>query len=187
MAFAIWITGLPGSGKSTIAKELAKLLNIEILRMDTLRKSILPDYNGTDRTLTEEELSSTYRAIAQMAHTITKYGKSVIIDSTDSTGAGRALAKQLIKDFFVVQLKCPLSVREKREAEREDKAGIADLYKKARAGKLRIPGLGKRYVEEKSPLITIHSDKTSPEEAASAIVCKLKSLQTIQKNRKVFM
>ena len=60
MSFAIWITGLPGSGKSTIAKELAKKINVEILRLDEFRTELVPDPKFTD-----EERSFVYKKMAE--------------------------------------------------------------------------------------------------------------------------
>jgi adenylylsulfate kinase len=179
MAFAVWITGVPGSGKSTIAKELAKSITVEILRLDDIRKYILPEKKYLKKTMNEKELNLTYRVLAVIACFLVKNGKNVVIDSTDSTGIGRKLARKLIKDFFVVQIKCPLRICEKREAEREDKAGIINLYKRVRAEKIRIPGFGKKYVEEKKPLALINSNKVSPQKAASAVLDRLKSLKVI--------
>ena len=53
MPFAIWITGLPGSGKSTIAKELAKKIDAKILRLDEFRSKLVsnPRFTDEERTL----------------------------------------------------------------------------------------------------------------------------------------
>ncbi|PKP57246.1 MAG: hypothetical protein CVT89_04870 [Candidatus Altiarchaeales archaeon HGW-Altiarchaeales-2] len=65
--FCVWMTGIPGSGKSTIAKELAdelksRHINFQILRLDEIRKIVTPnpDYS-------EKERDIVYRALAMMA------------------------------------------------------------------------------------------------------------------------
>lgn len=171
MSYAIWITGLPGSGKSTIAKELAKLTNAEILRLDIIRKKLAPK-----ATYSDNERESVYNALAYMGYTLTKDNRDVIFDATDNLNIGRKLARKLIKDFFVVQLKCPLDICIEREEKRKDRAGMKDLYERAKKGEIKLPGLGAKYIEEKDPFLTIETDKIEPKLAAKLIFSKIKKI-----------
>ena len=68
MSFCLWLTGLPGSGKSTILQELSRILSesgIEAvtLSLDHIRKVITPEPKYTD-----EERDIVYRALVMMAH-----------------------------------------------------------------------------------------------------------------------
>ncbi len=168
MTIALWITGLPGSGKSRIAKELKNKLKAEILRLDEIRQVITPK-----PTYSKEEREYVYRALAYIAHVLVKNNVNVIVDATDNLGVGRKTLKKLIKNFFVVQLKCPVKICAQREMKRKDKAGIVDLYKRTKKG-MKIPGLGQKYVYEKNPLILIETDKVSAGLAAKVIYQKLK-------------
>ena len=67
MPFAIWITGLPGSGKSTIAKELAKKIDAEILRLDEFRKKLVPNPK-----FTYEERTFVYTKLAEKGGKLSK-------------------------------------------------------------------------------------------------------------------
>jgi adenylylsulfate kinase len=80
--WAIWITGLPGSGKSTIAKNLLKRLlslriTVELLSTDELRRIITPVLKYT-----EEEREVLYGFVAYTAERLTKNGINIIIDGT---------------------------------------------------------------------------------------------------------
>ena len=98
--FCIWVTGLPGSGKSTIVKELEKMLlksdfKTITLSMDLIRKTLTPEPRYTD-----EERSLVYRSLVLMSQLIiTKCGKNVIIDATGNRRKFRELARQLIPEF----------------------------------------------------------------------------------------
>lgn len=169
MTIAVWITGLPGSGKSRVAKELNKKLKAQILRLDEIRQSITPK-----PTYSKEERDYVYRTLAYMAYLLVKNNVNVIVDATDNTGVGRLTLKKLMKNVFVVQLKCPIKICAEREMKRKDKAGIKDLYKRVKKGKIKVPGLGQDYVYEKRPLITIETDKISAELVASLIYSRIK-------------
>lgn len=169
MSFAVWITGLPGSGKSAIAKLLKKKIKAEILRLDEIRKVITPKLKYS-----KEEREYVYRTLAYIAYVLVKNKVNVIVDATDNLGVGRKTLKKLWKKVFVVQLKCPINICIDREVKRKDKAGIVDLYKRVKKGKIKVPGLGQKYVYEKNPLILIETDKVSAELAASVIYQKLK-------------
>ena len=79
MAWALWITGLPATGKSWLTKELTKHLKFEWLRLDLFRKEIIPD-----PTYSKKEREYVYTKLAERAATLTKKNKNVIIDATDN-------------------------------------------------------------------------------------------------------
>ena len=94
-AVALWITGLPGSGKSTIAEGIRRLYpDFIVLRMDELRKVVTPE-----PTYSEPERDMVYRCLVYAAWTLVRNGHSVIIDATGNMRKWRSLARQLIKDY----------------------------------------------------------------------------------------
>jgi len=133
-AFAVWVTGLPASGKSTLAAELARQLRssgikVAVLESDALRKmfSVQPRYDEQDREYF-------YGALAFIGRVLTEHGISVIFDATANRRAYRNRARQQIARFIEVFVDCPLETCIQR-----DPKGI---YRKAREGQAtHVPGL----------------------------------------------
>jgi adenylylsulfate kinase len=165
MPHVIWITGLPGSGKSTIASAVKqKVPDAEILRMDELRRVVTPEpaYSDTERELV-------YRSLVFAAKTLYALGHTVIIDATGNKRAWRQLARELIPDFLEIYLRCPLKLCVEREKKRSETHGAPrDIYKKGMAG-APVPGVQVPYEEPEDPELIIDADKVSPEEAAGKI------------------
>jgi adenylylsulfate kinase len=152
---ALWITGLPGSGKSTIADEIKRRHpSFVLLRMDELRKVITPQ-----PTYSETEREIVYRAIVYLAKKLTEAGHDVIIDATGNLRSWRDLARQLIARYGEVYLQCPIEVCIRREQERvETREAPKDIYRKAALGS-PVPGVSAPYEEPLRPELVIETDK----------------------------
>ncbi len=161
----LWITGLPGSGKSTIAEGIkSRFPEFVILRMDELRKVVTPA-----PTYSESEREMVYRAIVYAAKTLSENGHNVIIDATGNMRRWRDLARELIPNFAEIYLKCSIDVCEERELYRKERHGAPKgIYKKGKAG-WPVPGVRVPYEEPLSPELTIQTDKFSLEEALTVI------------------
>jgi predicted kinase len=121
----IVITGLPGTGKSTIAEALAKEIDAIILSTDKIRKMIFenPIYNEEDKRIVYNELFS------QTSENLSK-GKNVILDGTFYTKALRKRAnevgKLLAKNVYFVYCETPEEILKERINNRRDKYSDAD-------------------------------------------------------------
>jgi len=161
--WCIWLTGLPGSGKTTIAKNLKNILrrhgiNVQIVSSDVLRKFVTPH-----PSYTEEERELVYRAITFTAKLLTENGVNVIIDATGNRRRFRELARREIQYFAEAYVKCPLKVCMERESRRVDKYAPRNIYKKGLEGKSpTVPGLGVPYEEPINPEIVIDSERLNP-------------------------
>ncbi|MFC1559842.1 adenylyl-sulfate kinase [Candidatus Margulisiibacteriota bacterium] len=185
MSFAVWITGLPGSGKSTIAKELIKHLeNVEYLRLDEIRKKFVKAPKFTD-----EERDFVYRAFAEEGIKALKRNRHVVYDAAAHKLKWRDFARGRIEEFIEVYVKCPVDICIKREGKRKSKHVIADLYKKSlerkKSGKVfkglgQVVGVDVPYEESKNTDIVIYSDKVSSEEGADLILNELKRRKWIK-------
>lgn len=107
MSWAIWITGRPGSGKSTIARRVAAALqargvDVSLLEASAFCATILPG-----RVPTARELDIVHRALTYTACLLTRAGVPVIIDATAHRREWRDHARTAIGHFAEVQLVCP--------------------------------------------------------------------------------
>jgi adenylylsulfate kinase len=167
MSWVIWITGLPGSGKSTIALKVKEQMpEAVILQSDELRKIVTPHpgYTGDEREYV-------YKALVYTAKTICELGHNVIIDATAHRRSWRNLARN---EFAEVFLKCPLELCVGRERMREDThAAPGKIYEKGEKG-APVPGFTVPYEEPEDPELTIDTEKESPDEAAEKIIKLIK-------------
>ncbi|MEM2840097.1 MAG: adenylyl-sulfate kinase [Candidatus Bathyarchaeia archaeon] len=176
--WAIWITGLPGSGKSIVAHKLWKVLSkmgvdSQIISSDALRRFLTPK-----PTYSEEEREIVYRAIAYIAKTLTDNGVNVIIDATGNRRRYRAMCRRMIDKFFEVYLRCPLEVCIRREMARKERFyAPRDIYGKAMRGmSTTVPGFGVPYEPPRRPEVLIESDRQKPNEIVETVIGKLSNV-----------
>jgi len=170
--WCVWITGLPGSGKSTIANILSKKLtarNIrsQLISIDLLRHAVTPK-----PTYSEEERAIVYAALVFVARLLTKNGTNVIIDATTNRRRYRENARRQIGKFIEVYVRCPIDLCIDREAKRGNtRLAPKEIYKKGMTGKSgTVPGINVPYEAPVHPEITLDTDKLSADESAGRII-----------------
>jgi adenylylsulfate kinase len=170
MSWSVWLTGLPGSGKSTVALLLKERMpSAVILRSDELRKIVTPDprFSG-------EERDYVYKCLIHTAKTVAELGHDVIIDATGNRLIWRRLARKLLQNYHEVYLRCPLNICMERERMRVETHGAPRaVYSKSKKG-APVPGVNVEYEEPQDPELVIDSERTSPDEAADMIVRMIK-------------
>lgn len=186
MAFAVWFTGLPGSGKTAIASRTAAILrkkgiDIRILQLDEIRRVLTPSPKYTD-----EERDIVYASIGYMAKLLTESGVNVFIDATANKRKYRDTARKIIPRFAEVFVRCPLSICMEREARRKAVFSPKGIYKKSARAGATVPGVNVPYEEPLLPEIVIDTDKTKPDESArkvaDAILALFKQKAEINEN-----
>jgi adenylylsulfate kinase len=104
LSWAIWITGIPGSGKSALARAAAETLRergvpVKVIELDAIRQILTPMPTSSDH-----EREAVYRLLAFMASTLAKADVPVIVDATAHRRRWRQFARDLIPHFAEVQL-----------------------------------------------------------------------------------
>lgn len=165
----IWMTGLSGCGKSTIATELEKALfekntNVFILDGDNVRHGL----NG-DLGFSPEDREENIRRIGEVAHLFAESGVMAITSFISPYAKDRDRVRNLNDEgeFIEIYVKAPLSVCEERDPK--------GLYKKAREGVIpEFTGISAPYEEPENPEILIETDKLNVEESVNKILDYLK-------------
>lgn len=162
-AFALWITGLPASGKSTITRQLKGLLaergiDVAVLESDQFRKVLTPHPRYD-----EKERETFYAQMAYIGALLIKHGVPVIFDATANLRVYRDRAREQIPRLLEIYVDVPI----KACVERDPKG----IYRQAREGKAEaVPGLQAPYEPPLSADLVIRGDQEPPKAAAQSIV-----------------
>lgn len=161
----IWLTGLSGAGKSTIADLVEKRLHADgrhtyLLDGDNVRHGL-----NRDLGFTEEDRVENIRRVAEVARLMADAGLIVITAFISPFRAERRMARELMAEgeFVEVHVDTPLAVAEARD--------VKGLYRKARSGELKnFTGIDSPYEAPEAPEIRVDTSVMSAEQAAERIV-----------------
>jgi len=161
----LWLTGLSGSGKSTIANIVERQLHAlgartYLLDGDNVRHGLSKDLGFTDADRVEN-----IRRIGEVARLMVDAGLIVLTAFISPFRSERRLARGMVADgeFFEIFVDTPLDVVERRDPK--------GLYKKARRGELKnFTGIDSPYEVPETPELHVDTTSQSPEESATAIV-----------------
>ncbi len=166
----VWLTGLSGSGKSTIANELAReLMNTSrlayILDADNLRHGLSAGLGFSD-----DDRAENIRRVAEVACLFADAGIVAIVPIISPFIASREHARKIHTDnqlrFVEVHVATPIE-----ECERRDTKG---LYSKVRSGEMTgLSGVDSVYEPPKSPEVTVGANKETLEQSVAMIMTKL--------------
>ena len=171
MTWAVWITGLPGSGKTVIAQKVRTILeyrgiaSVKVLELDEVRKFITPR-----PTYSDDERELVYASLVYMAKLMVECGTPVIIDATANRRKYRERARDTIPNFAEAYVKCSLGTCMKREGRRKAKYAPSGIYKKATAKEATVPGVNVPYEEPTKPEVVVSSETMSVKVCAEKVV-----------------
>lgn len=166
MAFVIWMTGLPCSGKTTILRKLQETIpNLAMLDGDELREWLSP------KDFSKEGRDEHNKKVAHLAKLLLKHKVPVGVSLVSPYVENRENARKIVGDdskFLEVYVKCSLEKCEERD--------VKGMYKKARAGEIKnFTGLDDPYESPPNPDFTVDTEKQTVDESAKAIKEYLKS------------
>ncbi len=165
----VWLTGLSGSGKSTIAKELERTLMAmghigHILDGDNIRHGL-----NKDLGFSAEDRRENIRRIAEVARLFNEAGLIVVTAFISPYREDRDHARAIIgaERFVEVYVSTPLEVCERRDPK--------NLYKKARSGEIpQFTGISDPYEAPLAPEIELNTDTCSLPESVDRLVAELR-------------
>lgn len=166
--FTLWLTGLSGAGKTTIAIELENQLRqrglyIERLDGDTVREGLTRDLG-----FSKEDRDKNIERVTFVAKLLSRNGVGTIASFISPYREARQNVRQNTTNFIEVYVNAPLDVCASRD--------VKGLYAKAFAGELKgFTGVNDPYEAPESPEITVHTDRESLEESVAKIVDYLES------------
>ena len=164
-AKVLWLTGLSGSGKTTVARQIESVLHqkgfiTKVLDGDNVRTGIC-----NNLSFTAEDRMENIRRIAEVSRLFLDGGIVVINSFVSPTIEIREAAKAIIgeADFIEVFVNASLEVCEKRD--------VKGLYKKARAGEIKnFTGIDAPFEAPPSPQVEVNTGTQSVAESAGAIL-----------------
>lgn len=167
--FTIWLTGLSGSGKTTIAKELQKKLlmlgyRVELLDGDEVRRNLSPDLGFSKQ---DREMHA--RRVVYISKLLARNGIISIVSLISPYRAFRAYAREELKDFVEVYVRCSIDTCIKRDPK--------GLYRKALNGEIQdMTGIQDPYEEPINPEVAVDTERQGIEECVDIILTKLHQL-----------
>lgn len=167
VGFVVWLTGLPCSGKSTIASALREELErrgrkIEILDGDEIRSRIRND------RFSEQDREMHVRTVGLMAELLERNGVGVIAALVSPSRSIRDAVRSGCRRFYEIYLSTPVE-----ECERRDVKG---MYRRARAGEISgFTGVDSPYETPDAPELTLDTSRCAVTECVRSILRVLES------------
>ncbi len=167
-SFTLWFTGLPSSGKSTIAKEVEnelrrRGLQVENLDADGLRKNLHPDLG-----FTKEERGINNRRIGFISKLLTKNNIATIVAAVSPFKEYRQVAREMVEEegqFYQIYVECPVEVCKERDPK--------GLYEKAEEGIIpNFTGISHPFEEPKIGEydLKVNTEELDPDSATEKVV-----------------
>ena len=166
--FTVWLTGLSGAGKSTIAQELERRLRARDRNVEVLDGDVVRTHLSKGLGFSKEDRDTNIRRIAFVSQLLTRNGVAVITAAISPYRATRDEARAAIGNFVEVYVTCPLDELMRRD--------VKGLYAKALRGEIpEFTGVSDPYEEPLAPDVTAETDRESVGESVDRIIAALEA------------
>jgi len=176
--FTIWLTGLSGAGKTTLATEMARELrargvSVEVLDGDQVRTNLSKGLG-----FSKEDRDTNIRRIGYVCRLLSRNGVAAISAAISPYREARDEVRRLVEqdgaEFLEVFVTCPIDVLAERD--------VKGLYKKALAGEIKgFTGVDDPYEEPLAPDVIIESDRELVDFSAMKIINELEQRELVPK------
>jgi adenylyl-sulfate kinase len=171
--FTLWFTGLPCSGKTTVADIVAEKLKAKGMMIERLDGDIVRRGLTRDLGFSKEDRDMNIERVTFVAKLLSRNGVGVIATFVSPYREARGKIRDETTNFVEVFTKCPVE-----ECARRDVKG---MYKKAYAGEIKnFTGVDDPYEEPESPEIIINTHEESEEESVDVIIGKLAEMGFVE-------
>lgn len=162
----LWMTGLPCSGKTTLALHLKEELNKLGFRAVHLDADVVRRHLNADLGFSLKDRQENIRRIACVAKLFNENGNLVIASFVCPTDELRLLAKEIIPNFRLVFIKCGLDTCQKRD--------VKGMYKKARVGQIKeFTGISSPFNEPQKADIIVDTEHNAIDSCVKQILDKI--------------
>lgn len=166
-SFTVWFTGLPCSGKTTLATLLYNhLLQQGIANVELLDGDVVRQYLTRGLGFTKQDRDENIRRIGWLSRMLNKHGVNVIVAAISPYREVREEQKKVIENFFEVYVNCPVEICEQRD--------VKGMYKKAREGIIKhFTGVNDPYEEPLTPNIIIKTHELNIHDSFTTLLTAL--------------
>ncbi|HXN08439.1 MAG TPA: adenylyl-sulfate kinase, partial [Candidatus Acidoferrales bacterium] len=164
--FVIWLTGLSGAGKTTIAGIIEARLRAARLNVESLDGDVVRTNLSKGLGFSREDRDTNIRRIGFVAHLLARNGVAVICSAISPYRATRDEVRALVgpQRFIEVYADCPLEVCATRP-------GKVEMYERARRGELKeFTGVSDPYEPPPAPAIHLQTDRESARQTAQRVL-----------------
>jgi adenylylsulfate kinase len=165
----VWFTGLPSSGKSTIARNLERQLRKWDIKVELLDGDVVRTHLSKGLGFSREDRDANIKRIGFVSHLLTRNGIAAIVSAVSPYREARDLNRRLIGQFVEIYVNTPAEECEKRD--------VKGLYKKARAGEIKgFTGVDDPYEAPIRPDVVCDTLKETAEQSTEKVIAALQSL-----------
>jgi adenylylsulfate kinase len=169
----VWFTGLPCSGKTTLALKLSAELKKRGISCEDLDGDVTRKYLSKGLGFSKEDRDENIRRVGFVCSLLTKHGAVTTAAFVSPYRSIRAEIRQMIGNFVEVYVKCSLDKCIERD--------VKGMYKKAIAGEIKnFTGISDPFEEPEKPELVIESDKETEDESLKKLLAKLEELGYLQ-------
>ena len=177
--FTVWLTGMSGAGKSTVARMLEQRLCATGARVEVLDGDVVREHLSKGLGFSREDRDENIRRITYVCEVLSRHGVIAIAAVVSPYRDARDEARARIPEFVEVYLECSLDVLIERDTK--------GLYRKALAGQLaHFTGISDPYEAPFSAEVNIRSDRETPEQSVNKIWEALAERGLVSNDRSTF-
>ena len=172
IGFTAWFTGLPCSGKTTVADRVAEILTDRGLRVERLDGDLVRKGLTSDLGFSKEDRNENIKRVTFVAKLLSRNGVAVLATFVSPYRERRARSRSEIENFLEIYARCPVDTCIERD--------VKGMYKKALAGEIQdFTGVDDPYEEPENPELILDTDKESLEESVQKVIDLMEKMKYI--------